>query len=299
MGPALCRQMNITAVMVDDLSQRTAAAPGAGCSYNRKGLLMDVASLIGSLLGIILLFLVAEEATGGNLAAFYSKEGMLMVFGGSISVVFMAMPLDRLKCLPGYLKRFMFNKGTKAVEVITLMRNLSEKSRRDGLLSLESELAKIKDQFLVQALKMAVDGTSPDTIEATLRMEIMAMQERHKSGKKFFDLIKLYGPGWGLAATLIGQVGMFSNLGGGDVGTMGKMLAVAVVATMYGTVLANAVCGPIGDKLALRSSEEIISREMMLQGILSIQFGDNPRMTVEKMMAFIPAVSRAKLKLAA
>jgi chemotaxis protein MotA len=260
---------------------------------------MDVASLIGSLLGIILLFLVGEEATHGNLAAFYSKEGVLMVIGGSISVVFMAMPLDKLKCVPGYLKRFMFNKSTSAVEVITLMRNLSEKSRRDGLLSLESELAKIKDQFLVQALKMAVDGTSPDTIEATLRMEIMSMQERHKAGKKFFDLLKLYGPGWGLAATLIGQVGMFSNLGSGDVGTMGKMLAVAVVATMYGTVLANAIAGPIGDKLALRSSEEIINREMMLQGILSIQFGDNPRMTVEKMMAFIPAIHRTKLKLAA
>lgn len=260
---------------------------------------MDVASLIGSLLGIILLCLVGEEATGGNIAAFYSKEGVLMVFGGSISVIFMAMPLEKLKCIPGYLKRFMFNKGTKAVEVVTLMRNLSEKSRRDGLLSLESELPKIKDQFLVQALKMAVDGTSPDTIEATLRMEIMAMQERHKAGKKLFDLIKLYGPGWGLAATLMGQVGMFSNLGGGDVGTMGKMLAVAVVATMYGTILANGVAGPIGDKLALRSSEEIINREMMLQGILSIQFGDNPRMTVEKMMAFIPAVHRTKLKLAA
>lgn len=260
---------------------------------------MDIASFIGSLLGLILLVIVGFEASHGHFAAFYSQEGFLMVFGGSISVVFMAMPMDRLKCVPGYLRRFMFTKSSSPLDTITLIRNLSEKSRRDGLLSLESELTKIKDQFLVQALKMAVDGTSPETIEATLRMEILSMQERHKAGKKFFDLIKLYGPGWGLAATLIGQVGMFSNLGSGDTGTMGKMLAVAVVATMYGTILANAIAGPIGDKLALRSSEEILNREMMLQGILSIQFGDNPRMTVEKMMAFIPAATRGKLKIAA
>ncbi len=260
---------------------------------------MDIASLIGSLLGIVLLAIVGYEASHGHITAFYSQEGVLMVIGGSISVVFMAMPLDKLKCLPGYLRRFMFNKTTSPIETINLFRTLSEKSRRDGLLSLESEIAKIKDPFLVQALKMAVDGTAPETIETTLRMEILAMQERHKAGKKFFDLVKLYGPGWGLAATLIGQVGMFSNLGGGDVGTLGKLLAIAVVATMYGTVLANAVCGPIGDKLALRSSEEILNREMMLQGVLSIQFGDNPRVTIEKMLAFIPAASRSKLKAAA
>jgi chemotaxis protein MotA len=124
------------------------------------------------------------------------------------------------------------------------------------------------------------------------------MQERHKAGKKFFDLIKLYAPGWGLVATLIGQIGMFGNLGG-DIAILGHMLAVAVIATMYGTVLANAVAGPIGDKLALRSSEEIMNREMMLQGILSIQAGDNPRVTLDRMMAFIPMANRGSLQVAA
>jgi chemotaxis protein MotA len=260
---------------------------------------MDLASLIGSLFGLAILLFVGFEASHGHFSMYYSQEGVLMVFGGSISVVFMAMPMERLKCLPGYLRSFMFHKTTSPLEVIALLRNLSEKSRRDGLLALEAEIANIKDGFLVQALKMAVDGTSPETIEATMRMEVLAMQERHKAGKKFFDLIKLYGPGWGLVGTLVGQIGMFGNLGGGDVGAMGKMLAIAVVATMYGTILANAICGPIGDKLALRSAEEIINREMMLQGILSIQYGDNPRMTVEKMLAFIPAPQRAKLKAAA
>ncbi|MEW6250143.1 MAG: MotA/TolQ/ExbB proton channel family protein, partial [Planctomycetota bacterium] len=118
------------------------------------------------------------------------------------------------------------------------------------------------------------------------------------AGKKFFDLIKLYAPGYGLVATLIGQIGMFGHLGG-EVEIMGHMLQVAVVATMYGTILANAVAGPIGDKLALRSAEEIVNREMMLQGLLSIGAGDNPRVTMEKMLAFVPHSTRAKVAVAA
>jgi chemotaxis protein MotA len=129
-------------------------------------------------------------------------------------------------------------------------------------------------------------------------MEILAMQDRHKAGKKFFDLIKLYAPGYGLVATLIGQIGMFGHLGG-DIKVMGHMLAVAVVATMYGTIAANAIAGPMGDKLALRSGEEILNREMMLQGILSIQAGDNPRVTMDKMLAFIPSPGRGKYRQAA
>jgi len=256
---------------------------------------VDLASLIGSLIGISACLTVMFKASGGHFAMFYSEKGMIMVFGGTISVVLMAMPMEKLKCLPGYLRRFMFNRGMSAVEVIQLMGKLSEKARRDGILSLEQDLPKIRDPFLATGIKMAIDGASPETVETTLRMEVLAMQDRHKAGKKFFDLIKLYAPGYGLVATLIGQIGMFGHIGG-EIEIIGHMLAVAVVATMYGCILANAVAGPIGDKLALRSSEEIVNREMMLQGILSIQAGDNPRITVDKMMAFLPNATRARVR---
>ncbi|MDX2146312.1 MAG: MotA/TolQ/ExbB proton channel family protein [Planctomycetota bacterium] len=260
---------------------------------------MDKSSLIGSILGVLCCVTVGWMASHGNWAMFWSPKGVIMVFGGTISVIFMAMPMERIACIPGYVKRFFFDKGLKPVEVIQLMGSLADKARRDGILALESETSKIKDPFLAQGLKMAVDGVEPGNIEATLRMEVMAMQDRHKAGKKFFDLIKLYSPGYGLVATLIGQVGMFGGLESASIGYLGKMLAVAVVATMYGTVLANAVAGPIGDKLALRSGEEILGREMMIQGILSIQSGDNPRVTLDKMLAFIPGPSRAKFRAAA
>jgi chemotaxis protein MotA len=259
---------------------------------------LDKTSLIGCIVGIGACLWVGFRASEGHFSMFYSEKGLVMVFGGTLSVIFMAMPMDKLRCVGGWLRRFMFHKSTSAVDVIKTMHQLSEKARRDGILSLEADLQQVSDPFLAAGLKMTIDGTQPEAIESTLRMELMAMQERHKAGKKFFDLIKLYGPGYGLVATLIGQIGMFGNLGG-SIEVMGHMLAVAVVATMYGALLANAVAGPMGDKLALRSSDEILNREMMLQGVLSIQAGDNPRMTLDKMMAFIPLATRAKIKAAA
>jgi len=262
---------------------------------------MDKSSLIGVIIAVVCMGLVFVEASHGHLAMFLSVEGLLMVGGGSISVCFIAMPMEKIKCVPGYMKRFMFQKGRSAVEVVQAMATLGEKARRDGILALEPEIEKLQttDPFLASGLRMAVDGVDPEGIEATLRMEVMAMQERHKAGKKFFDLIKLYGPGYGLVGTLVGQVGMFGNLASADIGEMGHALATAVTATMYGAIIANAIAGPIGDKLALRSSDEILGREMMLQGILSIQAGDNPRVTLDRMMAFIPVASRAKLQMAA
>lgn len=259
---------------------------------------MDKASIIGVLIGVCALGYVFLEVSHGNLGMFISTEGLLMVGCGSISVVFMSMPLERVMGLPGYIKRFLLHKGMPFPDLIKLVGQLSEKARRDGILALESEMSKIPDPFLAAGLKMAVDGVEPANIEATCRMELLAMQERHKAGKKMFDLIKVYGPGYGLVGTLVGQVGLFGNLGSADIGALGHALAVAVVATMYGAIVANAVAGPIGDKLGLRSSEEILSREMMLQAILSIQAGDNPRVTEEKMLAFIPGAARLKLRAA-
>ncbi|MBX3379691.1 MAG: MotA/TolQ/ExbB proton channel family protein [Phycisphaeraceae bacterium] len=260
---------------------------------------MDKASIIGILIGVAALGYVFVEVSHGNLMMFFSLEGVLMVGFGSVSVVFIAMPMSKLLQVPGYIKTFLFQKGMSSTEVIQTVQSLSDKARRDGILALEPEIAKIKDPFLAAGLKMAIDGVEPASIEATLRMEILAMTDRHKAGKKFFDLIKLYGPGYGLVGTLVGQVGMFGQLASADIGALGHALAIAVVATMYGAIIANAVAGPIGDKLGIKSGEEILNREMMVQAILSVQSGDNPRVTLDKMLAFIPSVRRDPFRAAA
>ncbi|MEK6676678.1 MAG: MotA/TolQ/ExbB proton channel family protein [Planctomycetota bacterium] len=289
------------APLTDDIDEeiRSAHEPNlAPLPFVKGDRPLDIASLIGIIIGCVCMGFVAHHSSHGNWSMFFSLEGVFTVFGGSISVVFMAMPLQRVVAVTGYVKRFMFNKAKPPSEMIQTLVGLSEKARRDGILGLEAEVKNITDPFLATALQMAIDGRDPGSIESTLRMEIMAMQDRHKSGKKFFDLIKLYGPGWGLVGTLVGQIGMFGQLGG-SVEAMGNMLALAVTATMYGTVVANAIAGPMGDKLALRSSEEILQKEMVLQGVLSLQAGDNPRVTLDRMIAFLPAVGRAKFKAAA
>lgn len=258
---------------------------------------MDKSSVFGTVMMFAVVGWVCFMATHGDLMALWSSKGFYMVILGSIAAVFMSMPIERIKTVPGYVRSFLFNKTGSSMDTINLMVKLAERARRDGILALESEISKLDDAFLAAGLKMAVDGVEPDTIESTMRLEIMAMQDRHKSGKKFFDILKTYGPGLGLVATLLGQIGMFKNLGG-DIATMGYMLAVAVVATMYGTVLANCVAGPMGDKLAYRSGEEILRRELVMQGILSIQAGENPRSTLDKMAAFVPAKTRPLLKAA-
>lgn len=260
---------------------------------------MDKASLIGVLIGFAACGFVFYEVSHGHFEMFFSLEGVLMVGIGSVSVTFIAMPMEKIRQIPGYMKKFFFYKAMPMVDLVKLISRLSERARRDGILALESEMAGVKDPFMAQGLKMAIDGVDPGNIEQLMRMEIVAMQDRHKAGKKFFDLLKLYGPGYGLVGTLVGQVGMFGKLADADIGSLGKALAIAVVATLYGALLANAIAGPIGDKLAMRSSEELLNREMMLQAILSIQAGDNPRVTQSKVLAFIPAAQRSKLNLAA
>ena len=230
---------------------------------------MDKASLIGSILMFVACFVVFWMATHGNLLALWSSKGAIMVIGGTIAVILMAMPMEKITCAMGYVKAYYIHKGKSPAEIIKVMGDLADKARREGILSLEGEVGRLDDPFLQSGMKMAIDGVAPESIEATLRMEVMAMQERHKAGKKFFDLIKV------------------------------QMLATAVVATMYGTVMANCIAGPMGDKLAMRSAEEILVREMVLQGILSIQGGDNPRVTMDRMLAFVPAVSRALYQKAA
>ena len=256
----------------------------------------DLATLLGLAAGFVVVG--AAIVIGGSAMAFIDLPSVLIVIGGTFAVTMICFSLsDVLNAIRAAFDTLVHHQADPARAGVMLLK-LADKARRDGILALENEIEKIDDPFLSKGLRMAVDGTDEEIIETTLRLEVMAMQERHKAGKKFFDIIKVYAPCYGLVATLIGQVGMFGNLGG-DIQTLGHMLAIAVVATMYGTVLANAVAGPMGDKLALRSSEEILSREMMLQGILSIQAGDNPRATQEKMLAFIPNTVRRGLKMAA
>ncbi len=198
----------------------------------------------------------------------------------------LSMPLHNITGAVGYVKKWLFNKHSHIEHIITEMVQYAETARRDGVLALETVAREAPDAFLRRGLQLTIDGTDPEIIERILRIEIDAMVERHKHGKHLFHTLAKFGPGFGLMATLIAQVAMFRSLGG-DSGAIGQALAVALTGTLYGCMLQNLVAGPIAEKLSLRSQEEAFGKEIMLQGILSIQAGNNPRVVEMQLLSFL------------
>jgi chemotaxis protein MotA len=197
-----------------------------------------------------------------------------------------------------YVKKFVFNKEAHIEHIIKEMVQYAETARRDGVLALESVAREAPDAFLRRGLQLTIDGTDPEIIERIMRIEIEAMIERHKHGKHLFHTLAKFGPGFGLMATLIAQVAMFRSLGG-EASAIGAALAVALTGTLYGCMLQNLIAGPIAEKLALRSHEEAFAKEIILQGVLSIQAGNNPRVVEMQLLSFLSAKQQAAIPKAA
>ncbi len=256
---------------------------------------MDLATIIGIAIAGGGITWAMWEQTEGQLSTFYSSEGVVLVLGGAFAAACMSMPLGSILNVAGYMKKWLFGKEIPMENLIKSLVGYAEIARRDGMLALEEAIKQQQDPFLRKGLQLAIDGTDPEIIEQTLKIEINALSERHKSGKKLFELMGKYGPGFGLTATIIGQVAMFRNLGG-DSAAIGSALAVALLGTLYGCLLCNVICGPIADKLAIRSAEEQFVREMTMAGIMSIQSGDNPHVVEMKLEAFLSDRQKKALK---
>jgi chemotaxis protein MotA len=269
---------------------------------------MDIATIAGLVLGFGAVLWAMYEGTHGNLMAFYSVEGLVLVLGGSLACSMMSLPMQAIKGMPGYLKKYLFHKGAEPNEIIKQIVEFAEVARRDGVLALENSVKQTDDLFLKKGLQLAIDGADPHVIEQVLEIEVSSIEERHHVGRKLFELMGKYGPALGLTATLVGQVVMFNKMaapsqgahgGGSDSAGIASALAIALLGTLYGTLWANLVCGPIADKLATRSKEEIFGKQIIIQGILSIQAGDNPRIVESKLLSFLSATQRSAMPAAA
>jgi chemotaxis protein MotA len=259
---------------------------------------MDLASVIGIVLAWGAVVFSMFHASEGHLEAYFKPPEMLLVFGGSIGAALLSMPLHNITNAVSYVKKWLFNKDAHIEHVIKEMVQYAETARRDGVLALETVAREAPDPFLRRGLQLTIDGTDPDLIERILRIEIDAMVERHKHGKHLFHTLAKFGPGFGLMATLIAQVAMFRSLGG-DASVIGNALAIALTGTLYGCMLQNLVAGPIAEKLSLRSQEEAFSKEIMLQGVLSIQAGNNPRVVEMQLLSFLSNTQQAAMPKAA
>jgi chemotaxis protein MotA len=259
---------------------------------------MDLATLFGFLITWGAVIFSMYHASEGELGSYFKPNEIFLVMGGSLGAAMLSMPLHSITGAVSYLKKWAFNKEAHIQHVITEMVGYAETARRDGVLALETVSREAPDPFLRRGLQLTIDGTDPDIIERILRIEIESMAERHKHGKHLFHTLAKFGPGFGLMATLIAQVAMFRNLSG-DAGVIGKALAIALTGTLYGCILQNLIAGPVAEKLTLRSQEEVFAKEIMLQGILSIQAGNNPRVVEMQLMSFLSSKEQEAMPKAA
>jgi len=250
---------------------------------------MDISTIIGISAGLF--FIVYSILLGGDIGGFLDIPSVIIVFGGTIASTMINFPLSRLTAVAKVVRKAFFHKDESLVEVVDLMVSLAEKARREGILAIEKSINDLEDPFMKTGLQLAVDGSEPDTIRSILDNELNNLQNRHKEGQSVVHALGLYAPAYGMIGTLIGLIQMLRTME--DPSTIGAGMAVAIVTTFYGAVLANLVFGPMEGKLKLRSAVEVIKREMIIEGILAIQSGDNPRIVRGKLMTFIAPKDRA------
>jgi chemotaxis protein MotA len=213
-----------------------------------------------------------------------------MVVGGGLTVVLTSVPLKFFFKLPKVVMKIFFNKPEHVSEMIEQLVSLAEMARKDGLLAMENKVRDLKNPFMVMGIQMAVDGTPAEVIGDIMRTEIEAVGGRHKECKKMLDVMGRCGPAFGMIATLLGLILMLGNLDDPD--AIGPSMAMALVGTLYGAVMANMVCIPMAEKLAFLSHEEILVKEIILRGVLGIQAGDNPRVIEQKLNTYLPPKQR-------
>jgi chemotaxis protein MotA len=249
---------------------------------------VDVATIIGLILGAVLIGLAI--VLGGDVASYLNAPSVLIVVGGATCATMVAYPLARFLRLPKVVMKTIFVKPTDPVALLKQMVELAEIARRDGILALENMTEQIEDDFLITGIQMAVDGTDPEVIQTVMETELENLIERHEAGKGLLDSLGRFAPAYGMIGTLIGLVAMLSNMN--DPSRIGAGMAAALLTTLYGALLANMVFLPLADKLAQRSSEEVLSKTIIIQGVMSIQAGDNPRNVQSKLMTFVPPALR-------
>lgn len=251
---------------------------------------MDIATLAGIFLGIVCI--VVSILLDGSLSAFYNLPSIFITLGGGIASTMICYRFDEMSKIMKVVAKAFFTKQSSPEETIKLLVELSQKARREGLLALESEQENLEDEYIKQSLQLIVDGVEPDTVRESMELELANLEERHAKGQGMFKTMAALFPAWGMIGTLIGLINLLGRLD--DPSAVGPAMAVALITTFYGSVLANFVCNPIATKLGIKSREEIQQKEMIIEGILSIQAGENPRIMEHKLKTFLSPEQKKK-----
>ena len=249
---------------------------------------MDITTLIGIVVsfGLVMISILM----GGDGSWFLNGPSLMIVCGGTMGATLLAYPLSEVMGVFGVVKNVFMQKSQATSELIPLISGFAKKARQEGILSFESQLSEIEDEFLVKGIQMAIDGMESSAIEEVMSTEIMYLEERHKLGSEIFTTMGAFAPAVGMLGTIIGLVQMLMQME--DPSTIGAPMAVALLTTFYGTLLANLLFIPVSGKLKTRSKQEVLVKQMVLEGVISIQSGDNHRVVEQKLKAFVAPRSR-------
>ncbi|MBI4632625.1 MAG: MotA/TolQ/ExbB proton channel family protein [Deltaproteobacteria bacterium] len=244
---------------------------------------MDLATILGIIGGFSLV--IVAMASGGGLAWFLDGPSAMIVLGGTFGAVLINYPLSDMLGVIKVAKNVFLKREQKVGTVIRLLVEMSRVSRRDGLLALQQMTRRVRDPFLIKAVDLMIDGIEPEDISNILETEIDFLAERHRLGAEIFNTMGNFAPAMGMMGTLIGLVQMLMQMSNPN--AIGPAMAVALITTFYGVILANLVFVPIAGKLKTRSAQELLVKQLIVDGVLSIHAGDNPRVLEQKLHSFI------------
>ncbi|QJT10007.1 motility protein A [Oceanidesulfovibrio marinus] len=251
---------------------------------------MDLATIIGIILSFGLV--ISSIVFNGSILIFISVPSLLIVVGGTIGATLVNYPLRSVLGVMGVIKHTFMSKVESPSQIIEQFMEYANRARREGILSLEPIIKDIEDLYLKKGLQLTVDGLEPQAIQEILEKEITYLEGRHETGAEILSTFGAYAPAMGMIGTVIGLILMLQTMD--DPSTIGPSMAVALITTFYGAVFANLVFLPMAGKLKQRSKDEVVIKEMVMEGILAISKGENPRIIEEKLTSFLPPKDRRK-----
>lgn len=250
---------------------------------------MKAASLIGIVVALVA-FAMGATMEGTPVMAIANPPSLLIVLGGTLGATMAAAGMEGIKAIPACYKLVASPPDVDVASRLQTIVGQAERARKDGLLALESELESIDDAFMRNGLQLVVDGTEPDLVRDVLESEIEGMEARHKANYDTFEKAGGFAPTIGIIGTVISLIHVLGNLA--DPGSLGPSISGAFIATLLGVGTANVVYHPVANRLKKLSGEEAAMRHMVLEGILAIQAGDNPRIVAEKLLTYLPPAER-------
>ena len=275
---------------------------------------MDIASIIGLILGVALMIL-GIVSNGASVMDYVDLPSALITFGGAFASVMTSHTMQEfLNGLNGVAvldtkgtieeEEYIAKTGDDAPfaalafkvpvlnvsEMIKNIIDLSNVARKEGLLSLEEAATDLDEPFLKKGILLVVDGTDPDLVRAILETELISVEDRHKKVIGFWDMVASMGPAWGMIGTLLGLIAMLKDLN--EPSSIGPAMALALITTLYGSLLANWLATPVANKLRVNNAAEMQQKEVLIEGLLSIQAGENPRVIEEKLKSFLAPKDR-------